>query len=388
VWDKAAGFVSPLLLLAGDRDSIIGVQTFSVYDLISLHISKGKPKWYPISAKALDGSQVQSGELLLDFQWYGAPARTFYLTAPSVLGEPSTYRSRAAKRGSELQRQRRRRNRLAGGFLFMSFLVASGVLVVLLQPGSESALAALRAKEAFYQGRWWALVQEERRWLALRWAGATQPSYRYDPLLDALLQQLGAWHAVAAGEAAVLLQAGEALRQGYLRSRREFEALVAWHFGSVWAERLTLDAAAIALLAVTAVAAAVAVVWVWKGRFKGALSTIEGPGAWFSMDRARQEFVSQQMVMGRARAAATGPLAAGGIAAGALRPGQARRTAAAAAAPALSGNKSRSNSNIAAAGTATPATAPGGGRAAGTPARGRGGAGSVPEGRATSRSSY
>ena len=46
VWDKAGGFVSPLLLLSGDRDSLIGLQTFSVYDLISLHIAKGKPKWY------------------------------------------------------------------------------------------------------------------------------------------------------------------------------------------------------------------------------------------------------------------------------------------------------------------------------------------------------
>jgi len=328
VWDKAGGFVSPLLLLSGDRDSLIGLQTFSVYDLISLHIAKGKPKWYPISAKALDGSQVQSGELLLDFQWYGAPARTFYLTAPAVLGEPSTYRSRAAKRGGELQRRRRRRNRLLGGFLFMSFLAASGVLVVFLQPGSEAALAALRAKEAFAQGRWLALIQEERRWLALRWAGATQPSYRYDPLLNALLQELRAGAAAARAELAPVLRAGAALGRGYLRSRRDWEALVAWHLGSVWAARLPLDAAAGALLALLLAAAAAAVRWVRRGRLKGALSTIEGPGAWFSMDKARQEFVTQQMVMGRAREAAAGAVP-GGVAV----PGGARRSLAPVGAP-------------------------------------------------------
>jgi len=328
VWDKAGGFVSPLLLLSGDRDSLIGLQTFSVYDLISLHIAKGKPKWYPISAKALDGSQVQSGELLLDFQWYGAPARTFYLTAPAVLGEPSTYRSRAAKRGGELQRRRRRRNRLLGGFLFMSFLAASGILVVFLQPGSEAALAALRAKEAFAQGRWLALVQEERRWLALRWAGATQPSYRYDPLLNALLRELRAGAAAARAELAPVLRAGAALGRGYLRRRREWEALVAWHLGPTWAPRLPLDAAAGALLALLLAVAAAAVRWVRRGRLKGALSTIEGPGAWFSMDRAKQEFVTQQMVMGRARQAA-----AGGVPGGVAVPGGARRSLAPVGAP-------------------------------------------------------
>merc|ERR1712091_23701 len=53
----------------------------------------------------------------------------------------------------------------------------------------------------------------------------------------------------------------------------------------------------------------------------GALDRGEGPGAWFSMDRARQEFVTQQMVMGRAREAAAGAVP-GGVAV----PGGARRS--------------------------------------------------------------
>ena len=304
VWDKGTSysdFVSPLFF--GAADDLIGSQSLPLQDVISLHIPHGKPQWYRVYLADEDGEEELKGELLVDFQWYGARARAFELTPPTILvsGVPGKGRrvDRKESESADVLRWRRRRvmRRVVSGLVTGTALAQLAVLLTF--PSVQQFLASCLFGELAPAPP----PRRSRLAAAFAWRRPATPGPMPLALHWAVALARGRERAGRAADRALRAYVAHDVSHLLLPSGANVLDYVLPYLPPQlkgWEGRLTEDHQVLINGAVLAAAFAVAarlLLWLWRN---GVLSAMfQSPARWFDMDRAREEYVEQQKVMGR-----------------------------------------------------------------------------------------